>query len=570
MSALASATSCHGVHPREIVKEMAFGDLAGLRVLFVNMPLRESAKPNTPPQGPGLLAARLRQYGSEVGIVDLNAYRLKDDLAAGKPNGRHLSHDEAKRLLADHLHKHGEPDIIALSGMITTLRWQEWTVATCRELVPEAFIITGGGLATEIKDGLFQWMPELDAVVHSEGDDILLVLARDILESRRNGRSLEQLPTHIGRIAGKDRFLYGGDRPIDLDELPFSAWDLLEQDVYGNPVLQWYIETPVWGLAANNSSATPFEMQRSLTTVSSRGCPYACKFCFRGAQGERNYGMRSAGNLVAEAQWLQATYGIDFLGFPDDNFGVDKKRMQTLPEAFAPLGGLRWGTHTRLDEIDDRAYAMAKSGCIYIGVGAESASPRTLKAMGKDGFILRPRGSKENVLTRVNGYDVPVTMIKGIETARDAGIHVNCTWIMAFPEETLYDLKTSVAFILWQEELMTQGLLPGTPEYFRARSAVNRRMFVATAYPGTAMCKHPKVKGLLHEHFGMTFDDQGNPIVNSALRDYVIELDDATKVMHGTDGQPLNCGEMPEEQFLEARHYVDSGHIEKILDMVED
>ena len=546
------------LHPAELVQEMTYRDLKGLTVVLINMPLRESATPNTPPQGPGLLAARLRQFGAKVSIVDLNAYRIKDETArlAGKLQGRHLTSKEAEGLLTRHFHQHGEPDIIALSGMITTLRWQEWATATCRQLVPDAFIISGGGLATEIKDGLFEWLPELDCVAHSEGDDILPILAKDVLEAKRHQRrGMSHLHECLGEIGGRTRFLYAGDRPRGLDRLPFAAWDLLHQDVDGNPIMEWYIKVPVWGLAANNSSATPFQMTRSLTRVSSRGCPYACAFCYRGAQGERLYGMHSPGNIVQEALWLMETYRIDFLGFNDDNFAVDPRRIKALPDAFEPLGGLRWGTHTRLDEAaDERADWMAEAGCIYIGFGAESASPNVLERMNKGGFILRPRGAQKNDLTRLNGFDFPTTMVQGIQNCQRVGIHANCTWIMGYPGETLRDLQTSVAFILWQEELV-------------AKEAVNRKMFVATAYPGTAMFKDVACKQLLSYNFGISFHVDGEPVANEALRAYILELDDATKVMHGSDGAPLNFGEMPDDVFLQAREHVDTGQIERILDM---
>ena len=89
-------------------------------------------------------------------------------------------------------------------------------------------------------------------------------------------------------------------------------------------------------------------MQRSLTTVSSRGCPHACAFCYRGAQGERNLGIRSPENLRAEADWLIQTYGMGFIGSPDDNFAVDFKWCAALPHAFEGLDFSR-GTHTCLD-----------------------------------------------------------------------------------------------------------------------------------------------------------------------------------------------------------------------------
>ncbi|HTK60512.1 MAG TPA: radical SAM protein [Candidatus Baltobacteraceae bacterium] len=558
-------------HPSGLVSQMAYDALAGVRVVFINMPLRETAKPNTPPEGPGLLAARLRQYGADPTIVDLNAYRITDEAAADLPNGRHMTLDEATALLMAHFDKHGEPDIIALSGMITTLRWQENIARICRWLVPDAFIVSGGGLATEVRTGLFGWIPELDAVAHSEGDDVMLLCARDVKLMKELGTakalvSSRLSPYHLGHAPdGRPIFFYEGDRANDLDILPFAAWDLLEQDVLGNPVLEWYIQTPVWGTAANNSSATPFTMERSLTAVSSRGCPYACAFCFRGAQGERNYGVRSAAKLVEEVRERVDKYKIDFMGHPDDNFAVQKKRIEELVGAYAELG-VRWGTHTRLDEAaDERAELMARAGCVYIGFGAESASKPVLERMNKGGHILKYGLTPMKVGD--GAYEFPTTMVKGIVNCRNYGIHSNCTWIMGYPGERLEDLKTSAAFILWQRELYTEGLTPGSDAYRTALASVNSRMFTATAYPGTAMFKDPAAKDLLAKTFGLAFDADGEPVCDEALRRYVLELDDATKVMHNAQGEPLFFGAMNMDDFLEARRHADEGCIEKILDM---
>ncbi len=559
--------SSENKHPSDRVALLPRNALSGMHVCFINMPLRESARPNTPPQGPALMAARLREYGANVTIVDLNAYRITDTFAHERSlaNGRHLNEKEAADLLLAHFNVHGAPDVIGLSGKITTLKWQQWVTRFCAKVVPDAFIVSGGGLATEFRAGLFNWIPELDAVGHSEGDDIILLCVHDVKTAGNKTSAMTSLPSYIGDRNGKPRFIYAGDRPRDLDVLPFAAWDLLERDVYGNPVLEWYITTPVWGLAANNSSAANFITERSLTTVSSRGCPHACAFCYRGAQGERNWGIRSPQNLREEAEWLINAYRIDFLGFPDDNFAVSPKRCQALPEAFNGLN-FRWGTHTRLDECTmDRLEPMAESGCIYIGVGAESASKNTLYRMKKGGHIIKKHGVER--FTTVDGYEFPTMMVEGIQNCRSVGIHVNATWIMGYPRETLGDLKTSVAFIKWQEELYTQGLANGTPEFALAMASVNRRMFTATAYPGTEMFRDPFVQQALREHFGLSFEQNGDPVCDSALEWYVRELDDATKVLTGKGGAPLNFSDMSEDVFLQARAYIDSGQTEKILEM---
>ena len=114
-------------HPHTLVKDTKFNELKGVKVTFINMPLRESAKPNTPPEGPAILASILRQYGAEPHIIDLNGYRIMDEDAKKREliNGRHLTLEEAENFLTTHLNKHGDQDVIAFSGKITTLRWQE-------------------------------------------------------------------------------------------------------------------------------------------------------------------------------------------------------------------------------------------------------------------------------------------------------------------------------------------------------------------------------------------------------------------------------------------------------------
>ena len=74
--------------PADLVKDLSYNSLKGMKITFINMPLRESACPNTPPEGPGILAAISRKYGSDAYLIDLNGYRIKDEAAKkrGLPN----------------------------------------------------------------------------------------------------------------------------------------------------------------------------------------------------------------------------------------------------------------------------------------------------------------------------------------------------------------------------------------------------------------------------------------------------------------------------------------------------
>lgn len=555
-------TACSYHHPGAVAAKITGAEIGGANVVFVNMPLRESAPPNCAPTGIALMAARLRQANVRVTCVDLNAIRVKD----GTPAGRLLTQDEAEAELRLHFKRFGAPHVVAISGMVTTLRWQIFTAAVARKLAPGAFVVSGGGLATEFREGLFDWIPGLDAVAHSEGDDVILKIVYDAVKVAELGFGRAEANGHLrpyyrGRRNGRRAFVYDGGRPSQLDALPFPHYDVLGQDA-----LETYILNPIWGAAAGNSSAAPFTMSRSINTISSRGCPFACRFCFRGATGERNYGVLTASRFAAEMKHLRDVHGVDFIGVFDDNFMVQRQRIFDLVPHMKPLveAGLRWGTHGRLDEAADlrpgsgfnlplRVDAMKEAGCVYIGFGAESANKGTLEDMGKGGFILA------NGVENIGGHEFPRTMLEGVRNTKRAGIHANLTWIMGYPGETLERLQTSVAFMEWQEEFYrTCGDASGT---------VNKQMFVATAYPGTEMFAHPRVRAVLGKTFGIKFQQSGFPVMDEALRSYVLELDDATKVLAGADGAPVYFGEMPEDQFLRARELVEAGRTKEILGM---
>ncbi len=575
------------VTPMTFLDSLETNALQGVKVLLINMPIREQARPNNPPVGPALLAGRLRQYGAEPNIIDLNIYRVQDDEAKrrGLAYGRALNYREARDLISRTLSKIGGQHIIGLSGLITTLSWQTEIAKIIRDLDPDAMLVSGGGLATQFRTTLFDWIPELDAVSHSEGDDVVLKMALDAKLIRDQGferahNSGRLSPFYQDTKNGRPRFFYHGNRTKDLDALPWPAYDLLEADVDGFPVMETYLQTPVWGGSARNSSATSFEMPRSISTISSRGCPFACKFCFRGGQGERNYGVRSAQNIADEFLHYRDRFGVDFVALLDDNFMVSPKRITELADIMEPYasdGLFRWGTHGRLDEAADlrpdraggykkadvrRVDEMARAGCIYIGFGAESASAKTLDAMGKGGFML------SNGVKTINGYEFPLTMVEGIRNTYASGIHGNCTWIMGYPGETLPELQTSIAFIKWQEEEISRGLTPGSEEHERAVASINKMLFTATAYPGTEMFLAPKVVQSLEAVFGITFDEKTKqPVPDEHYRQYVLELNDANKLIANSDGRPLNYSDMPDDQFVEVREMLDAGKLDEVLSL---
>ena len=146
-------------NPSDIVNGIGKDDLSGTKVMLINMPIREQAKPNNAPLGLALLAGRLLEYDVDVIMVDLNAYRVKDDEATkkGLENGRVLHEIEIENLIKQYIEHYGDQDLIAMSGLITTLTWQKKVSEVIRKYQPATMIASGGGLATEFRSVLFEF-----------------------------------------------------------------------------------------------------------------------------------------------------------------------------------------------------------------------------------------------------------------------------------------------------------------------------------------------------------------------------------------------------------------------------
>lgn len=439
-----------------------------MNVLFINMPIRVQAQPNVVPTGIGILASLVKKLGHSAEVLDLNIHRPP------------LTEDGVRERLRA---MSGKVEVIGLSGIITTLRWQKKIAALCRETLPDALLISGGGLASDFGEKLFDWIPELDVVVRGEGEGLLPRILAEAESLKKAGA------------------VFGPEITMGLDTIPGVHWQAFDMETY--------LANPVWGAGAGNSSWTPFAAKRSVNLISSRGCPYSCNFCDRTATGGRNYRLAGAARLLADVQEVISLFDVDFIGFVDDNFIADRKRLAAFLPPMAETG-VKWGCHGRLNEIDEAlARELAHAGCVYIGFGGESADP--------------------GVLQRMNKKNTPAQMSRAVLACQKYRITPNCTWIMGYPGETRAALRRTARFIL------DHGLN-------------QKSMFVATAYPGTALFEEVRDKILA---------------VYGSMEDYVLDLDDATKML-ARNGGLLNFSAMDDGEFLECRAFVEAGELDRI------
>lgn len=151
----------------------------------------------------------------------------------------------------------------------------------------------------------------------------------------------------------------------DLDALPFPDRTKTSIDAY----YDYYIY----------NMQTPFAV-----LMASRGCAYQCTFCTSHEIWQGRVRFRSPANVVAEIEHLVDTYGVRYLNFADDVFGLKAQWTREFCERLiAKKLPVRWmcnlhpfSFHAARDEIME---LMRQAGCDCVVLGLQSADPQVLK-----------------------------------------------------------------------------------------------------------------------------------------------------------------------------------------------
>jgi len=224
-------------------------------------------------------------------------------------------------------------------------------------------------------------------VVVGEGEKAFL----DIVRSIDSGKPVEE---------GIKRYEY----MKDIDSIPFPDRDLIDIHNYK------YI--------INGLNAT--------TVITSRGCPYRCAFCANNAWG-KTIRLRSPENVIEEIKILKNKYGYNAFMFFDDTMTVNKKRMMSICNMIKDLN-IIYRCFIRSDTVNREVLIkMKESGCVEVGLGIESGSPRILKIVDK-------------------GEKVEQHM-QAIRLCREVGIRVKGFFILGLPGENEESIKETTDFL---------------------------------------------------------------------------------------------------------------------------
>jgi anaerobic magnesium-protoporphyrin IX monomethyl ester cyclase len=241
----------------------------------------------------------------------------------------------------------------------------------------------------------------------------------------------------------------------DLDALPVPAWDKHRVDDYAYfPLLKH----------------KPF-----LTSLSSRGCPYACGFCpYPIGQGEK-FRARSAESVVAEMQFLVERHGVKSLLFRDPTFSLDMKRVKKICRLLIERGvKLEWGIETRLDRMDtEMIELLGQAGCRSAEMGIDPVEEHTREASNRKGIAPEKAAALIGAMEQ-NGIATAGLFVIGLPEQSVNEMERTLDWIQTldlsymnyevatpFPGTPLYAEAVAKQ---WTEPLKLEDLLTGDPK----------------------------------------------------------------------------------------------------------
>ncbi|MFQ5825009.1 MAG: B12-binding domain-containing radical SAM protein [bacterium] len=287
----------------------------------------------------------------------------------------------------------------------------------------------------------------VDYVVRSEGEATAVELLQGIEQS--NGHFD---PSKVLGISWVDKetgtVVNNPTRPFigDLDALPYPARDL------GGDVMKY-----------RNKG---IDGQVSPTMITTRGCPYGCKFCDVHLLAGRRWRMRNPKSVADEIEHLVTEYNAQDIRIMDDIINFSNEKLHNMFDAIIErnFNVTFWvmGRADMLNKDPSSAEKMAKAGVRAMFLGIESPSKRILKAYHKGG-----KASAD-------------TSEQAVRLLREHGVEAYGGFIIGEPTETEEEINETIDY--------AKHINPATAQFS-----------ILTPYPGTEIWNQLKDRLLIHD-----------------------------------------------------------------------
>lgn len=402
------------------------------------------------PLGLLYVAGALKKAGHDVAIFDTLSPDHGDVVLDGADGLiRHGLNDEGIR---DFVRRH-RPQIVGIGNRFSMHFAHAANAARLvKEVDPKILVMLGGNHASAIGDKVLLEHPEFDFCIQGEGEEVTV----DLLDVLDRGGDLSEVPGLVWRKGGDGG---GGEvrrnprRPFlhEIDDLPFPAYDLVNMETYLNPERAG---PNIWG-------PRPSSLPRSVSMVTTRGCPFSCTFCAAHIHMGKKMRVHSVGNVVDHMELLVKRYDVRHFHMEDDNFTYDQQRILDLvQEIRRRIPHVTWDTPNgvRADMMSrEMVFKMKEGGCTLLAIGVESGSQRVVKKVIRKSLDL---DDVERVAS----------------AAQDAGLACTAFYLGGFPGETKEDILQTqryAEYMFAKYNLRAGGMgivapLFGTPVYHEA------------------------------------------------------------------------------------------------------
>ncbi|MBL7131182.1 MAG: cobalamin-dependent protein [Candidatus Omnitrophica bacterium] len=393
-----------------------------MKILLVQPPSTHrqgSARPSISiPLGLLYIGGFLDQYGYDVEIYDTQLGSQPENLKYKEMGVVRLGDNW------DTIEKEIErraPDIIGISNTYTTQIHNAIRVAEIVKKVSiESIVIMGGNHATVRPEDFFNLTDAVDIVCRGEGEHTML----EIVEAYDYKKQLTNILGTVVKENGKIKM--NPERPFidDLDTLPFPAYHLINLEVYFSLNRRFGDGRPAWHYPGS---------ERTVSVITSRGCPFKCIFCSIHSHMGRKWRSHSSDYVLKHLEFLKTRYNVNHIHFEDDNLTLNSSRIERIVDEIAEKKHkITWDTPNgiRADSLTLPVLKKIKeSGCTYIILGVESANLRVLNE------IIEKKLNLEKVTT-------VATWCKSI------GFDLHAFFVIGFPGEQISEMLDTLNFAL--------------------------------------------------------------------------------------------------------------------------
>jgi anaerobic magnesium-protoporphyrin IX monomethyl ester cyclase len=332
------------------------------------------------------LGAQLGREGHTVFVLDRRTY-------------------QTDRLFYDAL-KNTKADLIGIALYASNYTRVYKLVNEIQRFSSSARIVLGGPEVSANREEVMQLFNKVDYLLVGEAEYTLACLANSLFDLNET-----ELASIEGLSFRKNGEVHHNPPPApikDIDSIPFPQRDLIRPDIWKK-----FYYRPGLGRPTD-------------VILTSRGCPFKCRFCYRLTPG---YRARSPENVLAEIGEIYAR-GAKGLIILDDNFTVSRKRCVAILEGILEKGWkLAIKCRGRVNKVDPELFnLMKKAGVRSITFGIESGAQKVLDAMNKQ-------------TTVEQNYEA-------IRMVRAAGLQCYADLFLGFPGETPDTIRETSDFLM--------------------------------------------------------------------------------------------------------------------------